>query len=203
MTLRALVHVTGIKVTRTSPRITHLIYANDLVIYCRATKAEAMEVRDCLQKYCYWIGQAINWEKSAIHFSKNVPCLLKRKLCRLMEMQECSHTGKCLGLAFCKFKSRAEAFQGVVAKMADKLAGWKQRVLSMAGRKFLIKSVVQSLPSYIMQSFRAAKYALEKIDGMMRTFFWGHDTTKNRHIHLNPGTQCVCPKSWEEWAFEV
>lgn len=62
----------GVKVSRTSPTISHLMYADDLVIYCKATEEEVREVHHCLQTYCQWTGQAINWGKSLVHFSRNV-----------------------------------------------------------------------------------------------------------------------------------
>lgn len=49
------------------------MYADDLIIYCKANEAEAREVVACLQLYCEWIGQQINWKKSVAHFTKNTP----------------------------------------------------------------------------------------------------------------------------------
>lgn len=48
-------HVVGrpssIKVSQTSPKITHLMYADDLVMYCKATGEEAAKAILCLQTY--------------------------------------------------------------------------------------------------------------------------------------------------------
>lgn len=88
-------------------------------------------------------------------------------------MRECSHSGKYLGHAFYNFKSKTQAFKEVVNKMADKLAEWKKKALSLAGRIVLIKSIAQALPSYIMQSILAPKSVTTKMDAMIRDFFWG------------------------------
>lgn len=39
----------GVKMSRTSPPISHLMYADDLTIYCRANIEEVSEVAKCLQ----------------------------------------------------------------------------------------------------------------------------------------------------------
>lgn len=44
--------ISSIKVARTSPKITHLMYTNDLIIYCKANKAKANEVYSSWQQYC-------------------------------------------------------------------------------------------------------------------------------------------------------
>lgn len=48
--------ISGIKVSRHSLKVTHLMYADDLVIYCQATNEEAMEVTNCLETYSSWTG---------------------------------------------------------------------------------------------------------------------------------------------------
>lgn len=40
-----------VKVSRSSPWITHLMYVDDLVIYCKANMVEAQEVKSCVNTY--------------------------------------------------------------------------------------------------------------------------------------------------------
>lgn len=42
--------INGVRISRTSPRITYLMYADDLVIYCKADRNEALEVKNKLEK---------------------------------------------------------------------------------------------------------------------------------------------------------
>lgn len=44
--------ISGIKVSRTSPKITHLMCTDDLVVYYKADREEAKAVVECLKKYC-------------------------------------------------------------------------------------------------------------------------------------------------------
>lgn len=115
--------LSGIKISRHSPRVTHLLYADDLVIYCKADIHEAETVIDCLNQFCAWTGQEINWHKSAVHYSKNVPPQLRRELGTVLGILECTHKGSYLGHPFCKFGSKNEAFKGVMEKLLNKLSG--------------------------------------------------------------------------------
>lgn len=42
----------GVKIARTSPTISHLMYTDDLIIYCRATTQETMNIKACLDDFC-------------------------------------------------------------------------------------------------------------------------------------------------------
>lgn len=60
----------GIKV-HMNAAISHLMYANDLLIMSRAKLEEVDGFLSCLRKYYGWSGQKINEEKSSILFSNN------------------------------------------------------------------------------------------------------------------------------------
>ncbi|GJS65088.1 hypothetical protein Tco_0679652 [Tanacetum coccineum] len=53
------------------------------------------------------------------------------------------------------------------------MQGWKQKLLSQAGREVLIKSVIQAIPTYAMQCFRHPTSLLNKLMVYVRRFFWG------------------------------
>lgn len=165
----------GVKVSCISPTISHFMYADDLVSYCRATEAEAHEVHLCLQTYCQWTGQAINWGKSTVHFSRNTDTQQQRRLCRILRMGECDHKGTYLENPFCKFQSKMEAFKGIRDRMHGKLASWKTKTLSMAGHLTLLKSVVLTIPAYAMQNFILSRTIHEQIDRLASRFLWGFD----------------------------
>lgn len=99
--------------------------ANDLIIYCRATEEEAKGIKYCLDNFCKSSGQDINFEKSAIHFSANVGRNMQQKIMDILQVNECDHKGKYLGMPFCKGKSQTKAFSRVIEKIKMKLARWK------------------------------------------------------------------------------
>ena len=52
---------------------------------------------------------------------------------------------------------RRNEFQFVVERVQAKLAGWKSKSLSLAGRLVLIKAVVSLIPEYNMQCYKLSK----------------------------------------------
>lgn len=68
----------GIKVAWNAPAISHLMYADDLLITCRANPSEAIVVKECLNRFCSWSSQSVNVEKSNIFFSLKLPIVRTR-----------------------------------------------------------------------------------------------------------------------------
>lgn len=134
--------VHGVKVSQSSPPISHLMYADDLTIYCRASANEAREISKCLRLFSEWSGQAVNLSKSSVHFSKNTGQSMRATVLHILGMGECSHNVKYLGMPFCRYKLKSTAFKDIIENVETKLSGWKTRVLSYAGRSTLITSTL-------------------------------------------------------------
>ncbi|CAA0807144.1 Uncharacterized mitochondrial protein AtMg00310 [Striga hermonthica] len=87
-------------------------------------------------------------------------------------MQE-QKRGKYLGLPTVIGKSKKEVFQFVEEVTHSKILNWKGKFLSAAGKETLIKSVINSLPVYIMSCFKIPKAVCDNINNKARTFLWG------------------------------
>ena len=64
-----------------------------------------------------------------------------------------------------------------------KLAGWKTKFLSFAGRAVLVKSVMSAVPNHVMQGVNLPRHLCDKLDKISRNFLWG-STTEKRKLHL-------------------
>lgn len=40
--------------------LTHVMYADDIVLFFKATRNDAKKLADCLEKYCTWSRQSVN-----------------------------------------------------------------------------------------------------------------------------------------------
>jgi len=46
--------INGVKTSIGEPTITHVMYADDIVLFSKAKRSEAMSIKDCQYKYCKW-----------------------------------------------------------------------------------------------------------------------------------------------------
>ena len=65
-------HIKGYSLCRNSPRLTHLLFADDSLLFCRSTIEECHRVLDILVVYGKCSGQQINRSKTTIFFSKSM-----------------------------------------------------------------------------------------------------------------------------------
>ncbi|PWA68757.1 hypothetical protein CTI12_AA301610 [Artemisia annua] len=76
-----------------------------------------------------------------------------------------------------KFKS---VWDPVIESLRNRLAKWKTKFISRAGRVVLLKSVLNSLPLYFMSLFKVPVCVLEEIEKIRRSFFWGKDPCQRK-----------------------
>lgn len=76
-----------------------------------------------------------------------------------------------------------DTFAHLCEKVDRRLAGWKTKYLSLAGRITLAKSTISSMAYYSMQMAKIPRTICEEIDKKTRRFIWGGDEEKKR-IHL-------------------
>ncbi|KAL0293284.1 UNVERIFIED_CONTAM: hypothetical protein Sradi_6946300 [Sesamum radiatum] len=62
----------GVVVSRNDPRISHLLFADDTWLFVQATKEALLCIHGVLEQFDAASGLAINWQKSAAVFSKNI-----------------------------------------------------------------------------------------------------------------------------------
>ncbi|KAL0010713.1 hypothetical protein SO802_005821 [Lithocarpus litseifolius] len=105
-----------------------------------------------------------------------------------------NNLGKYLGFLF-KHKGRnRNQFQSVVDKVHAKLAGWKAKCLSHAGRLVLIKAAVTPIIEYTMQCCKLPTKVCDRVDKLTRDFLWG-STKERRKLHLVRWDKVTTPTS--------
>nr|GEZ24877.1 reverse transcriptase [Tanacetum cinerariifolium] len=90
--------VSGIKMARTCPIISHKFFADDSLFFLKANRAECQNLVNILARYCSASGQNINFAKSSAFFSPNCPADLEQQLCDLLNVQRMDPKARYLGL---------------------------------------------------------------------------------------------------------
>lgn len=91
------------------------------------------------------------------------------------------------------------AFQDIKDKILSKIAGWKAKCLSQAGRCTLIRAVANALPTYCMSTFLLPKAWCSEIDAKLKNFFWGFDNSHSKHCTPIFGSTYADLKMLEDW----
>jgi hypothetical protein len=104
------VNIKGMKIARNNPSIHHLLFADDLLLFGKASISEATTLKKCLDKYCLWSGQTINATKSSIRFSKNSNPTTSSNILNILPFSANLKSPIYLGLPILIGNSKREAF---------------------------------------------------------------------------------------------
>ena len=77
---------------------------------------------------------------------------------------------KYLGLPPLIGRGKRKAFNRIKDQVGRKIAGWKGKLLSNAGREILIKAVAQATPTYTMSVFKLPDSLCKELNSMMGNF---------------------------------
>ena len=62
-------NIKGIKTSKSGRTITHVMYADDIVLFSKTTEKDVETISEILEKYSLWSEQLANRSKSSIFFS--------------------------------------------------------------------------------------------------------------------------------------
>ena len=134
----------------------------------------SLEGCDALQKvlqvYKKASAQQLNRAKTSFFFSSNVPTTIKEEIQKRFGVQVIKQHEKYLGLPSLVGRNKRNSFNDIKEKLGKKLAGWKEKMLSKAGREVLIKAVAQAIPTYTMSCFKIPDSLCDDLTSMIRNF---------------------------------
>ncbi|XP_028089060.1 uncharacterized protein LOC114289509 [Camellia sinensis] len=186
--------LSGFKINRHSPTLSHLLFADDVLLFLKEDQSECLKILDILSSYCIATGQLVNFDKSSVQFSLNVSFPLRGSIRQLSGFRETPVNAKYLGLPTFWRRSKAEAYDFIIERVQAKLQGWKLKLLSHIGQETLIKVVVQAIPSYAMACFIFPKNFCAKLNSLISKFWWNGDP-ESKGIHWVNWAQLAMPKS--------
>lgn len=114
---------------------------------------EAENVRSTLNKYVAASKKIINVEKSTMLFSPNAQPGDVAAIQQILPFQVVENFDRFLGLPARIGRRKVEVFSYLKDRLWSSVEGLQEKNLSMAGKKDLIKSMLQAIPTYIMSCF--------------------------------------------------
>lgn len=181
--------ITGIKVARTAPSISHMFFADDTYIFCKANMEYVDHILSVLNIFETASGQKINNGKSSIFSSKNVPDSLKHTLCSKLKYTEASDHSSYLGLPNIIGRNKSAIFGFIKEKLKARILGWEQIFLSKSEKEVLLKTITQALPNYVMSVFLLPANLCQQLERLMCKYWWQTDSKKDGSIHWQSWTR--------------
>lgn len=175
--------IQGVKVARGAPSLTHMFFADDSYVFCKADTSNAEQVVHMLLVFEHASGQQVNRAKSSVFFSKNVDVTEKDNICGILNFQEADERSTYLGLPNIIGRNKTSMFGYIKDKVQGRVEGWDKQYLSRGGKEILLKTVAQAMPTYAMSVFIQPLELCKDLERIMCKFWWrtGHST--NRGIH--------------------
>uniref|UniRef100_A0A803P3L4 Reverse transcriptase domain-containing protein n=1 Tax=Cannabis sativa TaxID=3483 RepID=A0A803P3L4_CANSA len=181
----------GVSISRSSQAISHLMFADDTILFARANTRNVDAILDCISTYEGWSGQKCSLAKSSILFSKNTLVSTHHDIISMLKVKECTGNEKHLGNPFVFKRSKRQEFHFLKDKVLQRINGWKSKLLSFAGRTTLVKAVASTIPIYTMSTGRLPVSTCKELDSLIRKFWWTGSNDKERFMALI-GWENIC-----------
>ncbi|XP_050216415.1 uncharacterized protein LOC126667478 [Mercurialis annua] len=163
-----------IKLNRNGPDFSHLFFADDLVLFGKASEEQGLAIKSILEEFSNSSGLRVSLNKTKIFFSSNVQVQKAESIANVMGFQRTQDLGIYLGVPLLHSRVTKDTYLYILEKIKKKLSGWNASLLSMAGRLTLAKSVLMAIPGYTMQTTALPKGLCDQINRLVRNFVWGN-----------------------------
>ena len=131
----------GVSICRRALTISHLLFADDSLLFYKASQKEVQVINGILQTYVDASGQCNNMEKSSVFFSNNTPEGMRDWIKVKLAIKKVAKFETYLGLPTLVGRAKYQTFAYLKDRVWKKLQGWKGKLLSKAGKEVLIKAV--------------------------------------------------------------
>lgn len=183
--------IIGVKVSRNSPAISHLLFADDTMFFIRTDARSCAALLLILDKYEQASGQRINLEKSSITFSAKKPGESKRRIRERFKITNEGGVGKYLGLPENFGRRKRDIFAVLVDRIRQRAHSWTTRFLSGAGKLVLLKAVLAAMPTYSMSCFKLPASLVKQLQSILTRFWWD----------LSPEVKKMCWVAWDKLTY--
>ncbi|XP_057730720.1 uncharacterized protein LOC130946057 [Arachis stenosperma] len=127
-----------INLSKDGPQLSHLSFANDLILFSEASMEQAEIISMVLDAFCQSPGKKVNNEKTRIFFFTNVGNIVRYEISEALWFTHTDDLEKYLGIPLIHSKVSKEAYSGIINNLNSRLNGWKAATLLLAGRPTLL-----------------------------------------------------------------
>ncbi|XP_056852981.1 uncharacterized protein LOC130502240 [Raphanus sativus] len=143
----------GVRVSRGSHAITHLLFADDTMFFCKSSASSVATLLGILRTYESLSGQCINFSTSSITFSAKTPMEVKTRV---------------------KDTLNIETEGGLEITQLDYAFSVESR------KQVLLKAVLVAMPCYTMSCFKIPLSLCKQIQSLLTRFWWDSNLDKKK-----------------------
>lgn len=173
--------------------MSHLLSADDSLLFFPACPEQAVIVHQALKKYQDYTGQLLSPAKCSLLSSAHCPDDTLDEIKAILQIQTSTFEAKYLGLPTPEGRMSADRFKSISERLAKRMNSWSEKFMSSGAKEVLIKSVAQAIPTYMMGVFKLPASTCDVYTKMIRDFWWGDDENK-RKVHWIAWENLVLPK---------
>ncbi|KAH9784956.1 reverse transcriptase domain-containing protein [Citrus sinensis] len=134
--------------------ISHLLFADDSLIFTKASEADCLHLKRIFEAYAAASGQLFNYDKSSMFFSGNTSSGAIAAIKNIFQLNVVSRHEKYLGPPSMIGRKRSGFFNDIKLRVSSKITNWQHKFFSCGGKEVLIKAVAQAVPAYAMSVFK-------------------------------------------------
>ena len=150
-------------------KITHLCFADDLMMFCHADIESIMVLKSSLDRFSKLSGLTINLAKSSLYLS-GVDGSLCNNIMDNIDIHEASLPVRYLGVPLISTRLTHTDCLPLVERITSRITLWTSSSLTYAGRLQLIKSVLFSIQVYWSSIFILPCATTKKIESILAAF---------------------------------
>ena len=125
--------ITGFSLCRRGLKLTHLLFADSSVLFCRATTEECAKVLNILETYENASGQKVNRNKTTLFFSKSIVEIMRQAIKDTLGVQAINQYEKYLGLLSLVGRGKKESFNFLKERVWKKTARVGREIVISGG----------------------------------------------------------------------
>lgn len=155
-------------------KITHLMFADDVMIFFDGRSDSLHGISECLEDFASWSGLVMNRNKTEL-YSAGLD-LSETNALVAYGFPTGTLPVRYLGLPLMSRKLRISEYEPLITRITSRFQSWSVKALSFAGRLQLIGSVIYGTVNFWMSTFILPKGCLKRIESLCSRFLWSGNT---------------------------
>ena len=127
----------GVKICRRAPTISHLLFADDSLLFFQALEQQATIVKGLLSSYARATGQLINPSKCSILFSSTCSEVVSVHVKLILDISSKVFESKYLGLPVPEGRMHKGRFETTQERLKKRLVDWSEQFMSIGNKEIL------------------------------------------------------------------